>query len=183
MTKAAALQAKIEVALKAESQALYVPTIPSNARSYGCSVPGCTNRAYAKGMCNAHYIRARKGKPLDHPLRHKSGRNECTACGSPIDAKGGWSLCKQHYRARRRRIIRDVCAAELGGLCTRCGESFPSYVFDFHHASPDKEGSPSNMADNASIRAIAQEVSKCTLLCANCHRIEHHGLGIRDLPP
>lgn len=173
MTNVAHLQQLIEEALRAESAALYAAPPPKNARAYGCSVNGCPNPAYAGGYCNAHYIRVRKGKPLDLPLKHRTG-GTCRECGKLVDGKGGWALCQSHFRARRRRIIRAVCIEEMGGCCAHCGGVFQHAVYDFHHLDPAGKGfSPSNAIDNQSIGAVAREAAKCILLCANCHRIEH----------
>ena len=34
-----------------------------------CSIPECNNKAHARGMCQTHYSRWRKGRPLDAPVR------------------------------------------------------------------------------------------------------------------
>jgi hypothetical protein len=39
--------------------------------------------------------------------------------------------------------------------CADCGQSHPA-TLDFHHLDPAKE-----------------EIAKCVVLCANCHRIRH----------
>lgn len=173
MTKTEKLISLINSALQKEAEGLYAPSALSNLRSYMCKVEDCPNRAYAKGLCNAHYIRARKGRSLSTPLRHRTG-GCCRLCDKPVDSKGGWALCKAHFRARRRRVIRGCCIEFMGGACADCGESFPHAVYDFHHLnSSEKEHSPSNMIDASSISAIAAEAAKCILLCANCHRIRH----------
>lgn len=179
MVNPTTLAAKINHALKAESAKLYSPYAPANARAYGCSIEDCPNTAYAGGLCNAHYIRKRAGRDMRAPLRNRKRQAKCAECGAPVDGRGGWQLCKSHYRARRRRIIREVCINELGGCCLHCGGVFPHPVYDFHHlCGDDKLFAPSNAFEAASIRAVAEEVAKCVLLCANCHRIEHHG----DIP-
>jgi len=42
----------------------------------------------------------------------------------------------------------------------------------FHHVD-EKSESISNMISNNSITVIKQEISKCKVLCANCHMILH----------
>lgn len=56
--------------------------------------------------------------------------------------------------------------------CTRCGEDRPP-TLDFHH--PDqKELSVSEMVnDGYSKASIREEIDRCLVLCANCHRKEH----------
>ena len=57
--------------------------------------------------------------------------------------------------------------------CERCGESEPPCL-DFYH--PDgKERAVSQMVNHGYARArILEEAENCCVLCANCHRKEHH---------
>lgn len=57
--------------------------------------------------------------------------------------------------------------------CSRCPENHPSCL-DFHHINPqEKEFSISQKAWRYSKERIMKEISKCIILCANCHRKEH----------
>jgi hypothetical protein len=58
--------------------------------------------------------------------------------------------------------------------CDRCPETDP-VCLDFHHIDPSKkEIAISNAANSGwSIKRILKEISKCDILCANCHRKEH----------
>lgn len=137
-----------------------------------CSVDSCPNDAIAKGFCNAHYLRAKLGREMDAPLRAYSGDGGCTDCGAPLNGKGGWLRCSKHFKLARQQTIKDALVDAMGGCCQHCGGVFPSAVFDFHHVG-EKEADPSHLISNASVERIAQEIERCTLLCANCHRIEH----------
>lgn len=148
--------------------------VPQNARDYGCSHGGCGNVAYAKGLCNAHYIRQRNGVDMDAPIKHRTANKICSECDRPVGGKGGWGLCKTHYRKRRRNAIKAYFVAKMGGHCSHCLGVFPLPAFDFHHLG-DKDDSVSDLISNGSAEAIEAELSKCVLLCANCHRIEHNG--------
>lgn len=58
--------------------------------------------------------------------------------------------------------------------CSRCGETDPRCLV-FHHDSDNKRDTIANMVSGGkSKRDIAHELTKCTLLCANCHREEHY---------
>lgn len=165
--------AALEAAALARTQAasaIFIP--PTNSREHQCSVPGCVRPAYAKGLCNAHYIRHRKQLPLDAPVRARKREGACSQCGKESGAKGGWGLCQRHYRQARYETLKDATIAAFGGRCAHCGGSFHRSVFDFHHRG-DKMGSPSEMFLNNSLSALAKELAKCILLCANCHRMEH----------
>ena len=155
---------------------LYRPYTPENNRGHVCSVDRCLAVAYAKGMCNAHYIRSRNGKDMMVPVRVRAHDGECAECKAPINGAGGWGLCDRHYKKKRRDIVRSACIEFLGGRCSRCHREYPDYVYDFHHISPAaKDFSISDSILSRSLVDICAEVCKCLLLCANCHRIEHHG--------
>lgn len=146
---------------------------PENSRAYGCAGAGCTRAAVSKGLCNAHYLRSRTGRPMDEPLTIRKRDDACAECGKETGGKGGWGLCPTHYKKRRSDTIKDAAVAAMGGSCAKCGGVFHRSVFDFHHVG-DKAESPSYLLANASPEEIADELSKCVLLCANCHRMEHH---------
>lgn len=147
---------------------------PSNSRSYQCSVDGCSHQAYAKNLCNAHYIRHRSGKSMSMPIRNrKQASDRCSECNELINGKGAWGLCQLHYSKKRARLIKSSLIETLGGKCVDCVGTFPDAAFDFHHLA-DKTDSVSFLIRNASADEIAEEVAKCELLCANCHRIRHN---------
>ena len=135
-----------------------------------CSVSGCPNDKYAKGMCQAHYARKAKGKSIDAPLRIKQS-GKCIVCG---EQSYGNSLCNKHYRADKKKKLKRALVDAMGGVCAKCGKAYPLCVFDFHHVD-GKDVRPAKIISQGNIKAIASELSKCILLCANCHRIEHHG--------
>ena len=61
--------------------------------------------------------------------------------------------------------------------CERCGEDRPPCL-DFHH-SDEKSSTVSEMVnDGYSWPNIRDEIDRCIVLCANCHRLVHH-----DPPP
>lgn len=96
---------------------------------------------------------------------------------------------KSHYlRNKTRYQERDKKRIEKGrqfvrrykrlrGIkCCRCNEH-RWQCLDFHHKNPDeKYKSISFMIHNrASIKKLKEEIRKCEIICANCHRVEHNG--------
>ena len=58
--------------------------------------------------------------------------------------------------------------------CYKCGES-RHWVLDFHHRDPSiKDGTITQMLLNSSREKLLQEIDKCDVLCANCHRDLHY---------
>lgn len=90
-------------------------------------------------------------------------RSECKFCHS--------SFMKQKYQEKQQAVeeLKSQCA------CAKCGDS-RSYVLDYHHIDPSiKEANVARMLSNRSnIEAINQEIDKCIVLCANCHREFHY---------
>ena len=56
--------------------------------------------------------------------------------------------------------------------CEICGENRP-WCLDFHHINPEeKEGEIAKLIESP--RRLQEELKKCIVLCANCHRDLHY---------
>jgi len=102
------------------------------------------------------------------------------------DAKsryGKTNICKwchsNRYISNRRENWKKLWEYK-GSMCKGCGENedIPA-LYDLHHRNPEeKEVGISRILglfDNW--EAIKTEADKCDLLCATCHRREHHRLS------
>ena len=66
--------------------------------------------------------------------------------------------------------------------CVQCNFNHPA-ALDFHHTDPSqKENLVSKLVSNGCYAAAMEEVQKCTVLCANCHRIHHHEENLIQSP-
>ena len=73
---------------------------------------------------------------------------------------------------QKNRNLNLVDTAKLCG-CKKCGE-MRTYVLDFHHRNPgEKEDTINHMIKSSSAERIEEEIKKCDILCANCHREFH----------
>ena len=80
-------------------------------------------------------------------------------------------LIKQRDKKRQRKLD---AINYLGGVCKQCHGTFHPAIFEFHHRDPTtKDADPSKLF-NRSWERILEEIDKCDLLCANCHRLIHH---------
>lgn len=90
----------------------------------------------------------------------------------------------RHYQANRakylakekakRAKIRQLLQEAKNHPCMDCGSSYPYYVMDFdHRPGEDKIFNPSE-ATTKSERLLLEEIAKCDLVCANCHRFRTH---------
>lgn len=103
--------------------------------------------------------------------------------GSAEKARSWRESNKEYIRNKQRETKqrRKLQAIEYkGGRCEHCGNKYHPAVFEFHHKDPDiKIKDPSKMLTH-SWKALEKELDKCLLLCANCHRLEHHEKEIND---
>lgn len=85
---------------------------------------------------------------------------------------------KEHIVKKQRedKRKRKLWAIEyMGGQCKLCRGVFHPAVYEFHHKKPEeKDRDPSKMLQ-LSLERLKSELDKCDLLCANCHRLTHHG--------
>ena len=78
-----------------------------------------------------------------------------------------------NYRRRRKNNLIQVC----GGKCCICGYDKTNSALEFHHINPDeKEYGIAQGGTCHDLEKDLQEVQKCILVCANCHREIHDGL-------
>ena len=57
--------------------------------------------------------------------------------------------------------------------CSHCGASHPA-IIDFHHPDQEeKEHSIFRLMGNGAYKKLREEIKKCVVLCANCHRKGH----------
>jgi hypothetical protein len=92
---------------------------------------------------------------------------------------------RKYYLANKEKIIAISKANRAIGKarwdtfkrtlkCTKCGFNHPA-ALDFHHVDPsEKENLVSKLVSNGCFAAAMEEVQKCIVLCANCHRVHHY---------
>jgi hypothetical protein len=110
----------------------------------------------------------------------------CTKCGQETQGHTYCPPCRKEYDAARYRRVRErhkdqakawtkrriqEVQALKRGPCTDCKRSYPTYVMQWDHIGTDKVACISDMAARASLERVMDEISKCELVCANCHAI------------
>jgi len=82
--------------------------------------------------------------------------------------------CRKSYGHERRRTIKRMAVDFLGGNCVDCGLVDEVLdVYDFHHLDPKQKDFSFGKRGSRSFDSIKAELSKCVLLCSNCHRKRH----------
>ena len=89
----------------------------------------------------------------------------------------------RNARAKKDGLEKKLKAIKhMGGVCQDCKKSYPPPVFDFHHLDPsEKELNLGDIMRRKDFSTIEKELSKCVLLCANCHRIRHFEGGLNEV--
>ena len=97
----------------------------------------------------------------DYYLRHKGKRDN------------------RYYNQYKIKIREWFQELKLGLKCEECGFSHPAALC-FHHKDTDtKIDDVSTMVAKAkSKKVILEEISKCKVLCHNCHAIYHYNASV-----
>lgn len=126
--------------------------------------------------------RCNQEKDLSEFRANKTRKNRlqtwCKVCESEYK-KHLYEQDKDKYVAKAQKQRKDKAEwlRELKQTlnCTRCGDS-RWYVLDFHHRDKnEKDFCVQEMIHrNFSKKKILLEISKCDVVCANCHREIHY---------
>lgn len=83
-------------------------------------------------------------------------------------------LCMTNQSLERQRAFKALCVEYKGGRCLDCGIVDGQWIYDFHHRDPStKDFSIGRVKSLKWSESIEEELDKCDLLCANCHRRRH----------
>lgn len=124
-------------------------------------------RAYARERSRRRY-REEKEKVLEEIAKYKKGDTY------KAGAKKRRNNATEYQRELRDKKQEEIARIKSDLSCASCGFDNPD-ALDFHHNDPTEKELPiSRMVScNYTIEAILLEIEKCTVLCANCHRILH----------
>lgn len=82
--------------------------------------------------------------------------------------------CSNRYGRGKLRSVKQQCVDYKGGKCELCGYSRCLAALDFHHTDPAKKKFSISQLRHCEFSFLKDEVDKCILLCANCHREMHY---------
>jgi 5-methylcytosine-specific restriction endonuclease McrA len=78
---------------------------------------------------------------------------------------------------KRRQKIKMMAIELKGGKCQLCGYNKYQGGLDFHHIDPStKNFGIASQGHSRSWARVQEELAKCILVCANCHREVGAGL-------
>lgn len=135
--------------------------------------------------------KCKKDKPLSEYYKKSQTKDglmhTCKSCDKDYrKTTNRWGLwarenrehCEQlkaQHIASRQRLVEEIKADRE---CADCQNCFPPVCMDFDHVRGEKRLSISEMVRTGySEKSILEEIDKCDLVCANCHRIRTHKSG------
>lgn len=88
-----------------------------------------------------------------------------------------WAERNKSYLRKQGVKWRSRHADRLDNLkqepCFDCGLKYPPYVMDFDHVRGEKKFNVGHIRYH-SLEKLLEEISKCELVCSNCHRERTH---------
>lgn len=88
----------------------------------------------------------------------------------------------ENVKSSRTRLKERVVRA-LGGKCVICGYNRCQQALDVHHVDPNEKDFTIAANTNKAYALVSEEIRKCVLLCANCHREYHSNFIQLELQP
>jgi hypothetical protein len=111
-----------------------------------------------------------KYNPRIMPAKDKEKRNATNRAGYERNKE------QRRKKARESKLAAKEKWKEFKSTlsCVQCGQNHPA-TLDFHHIERHPDNRKVNkLLTNKAFRQAAEEIKKCLVLCANCHRIHHH---------
>jgi DNA-binding CsgD family transcriptional regulator len=81
---------------------------------------------------------------------------------------------KERSQKRREMINKIIANIKEDSGCKDCNTKYPYFVLEFDHIKGKKVGDISKMTRWYPIEIILEEIKKCEVVCANCHRFRSH---------
>jgi len=86
----------------------------------------------------------------------------------------------QRSQKRRTEIRNMLAKIKEDAGCADCKNQYPYFVLDFDHVRGKKIDSISKMVMWNTIEEIYEEIKKCDIVCANCHRFRTEKRRVRE---
>lgn len=125
--------------------------------------------------CQKRQVRICKGKEQSY----------CKLCNAEINTlayKANRASFLEKYRKIREELA-ELVNDHKCKPCADCAIVYPPYVMDFDHREPKfKVKSVSAMVNGRfNKEKILLEISKCDLVCSNCHRVREYNRRVNPI--
>ena len=124
----------------------------------------CTKCGKEKPLSEFHWRNKAKG----------TRRSECKECHN--------KFMTNRYHSNKQVID----SLKQGKSCQKCGYNKCLAALEYHHIDPEQKiDTVARLSVHSNTTTALQEIEKCVLLCANCHREFHfyekqNGLSLQD---
>ena len=81
----------------------------------------------------------------------------------------------ENVKSSRARL-KERAVYVMGDKCAICGYDKCQTALEFHHLNPEEKDFSFSTNTNKAWNTVRNELKKCVLVCANCHREIHSGL-------
>lgn len=119
-----------------------------------------------------YYLKNKEKAKQQIRLRYENKKEELLEYQREYRKKNRELVSSKNKAKRKSRLLEAISL--LGGKCNSCQGVFDPCVYDFHHLNPEEKEFTIGENMLVSKEKFLKEVSKCVLLCANCHRMEHN---------
>ena len=136
-------------------------------------------------LCNVCH----ESKHLSEFTKHSESRTKlaysCKQCWHKIQAKyyskiSPESRRKPYYNSKAGEDKKEIADDAKSGGCVECGYSKCLEALQFHHTDPAKKNFVISDYRKFSVEKLMAELSKCMVLCANCHIELHRDLKMNN---
>lgn len=128
---------------------------------------------------NKEKVRARKQELYwADPEKHRAKAGEYRAKNVDRRREYDRAYWARNPNKRRDKDKRDqhrrraaVWELKAGAPCADCGQKFHPVCMDFDHVRGTKVKCVGALTAGSSMKTLMDEIAKCELVCANCHRL------------
>lgn len=158
----------------------YGDLVREQASGWSCCEP--RRRGYGGQETKRTCSRCHRSKPLSEFYKNKgaSHRWECKECFKALmrpRSRAHYTKNRPYYlkrNAAKRKFLSAFVQQykETHPLCADCKLPHPPWRLDFDHLDPSKKVIEVSMISRRgwSVASVLEEIAKCELVCANCHR-------------
>jgi len=103
--------------------------------------------------------------------------NTCEKCARKFEYKRSAGhtkkVCNSCHVNARRHSLKQKAVDYKGGECQKCGYKKCLVALDFHHLDESTKDFNISGSHCRKWETLKEELDKCILVCANCHRELH----------
>jgi len=86
-------------------------------------------------------------------------------------SQGQCKICTDCSQVKKKKSRRELLNKIKDEPCMDCGIKYPPFCMDFDHRDQVDKIDDVGLMYLANLEKLLEEIEKCDLVCANCHRI------------